>query len=94
MSRICELSRVGVMSGHKVSHSQIKTNRKFLPNLRDVFLSSDILGVRRKFRVRARVLKTIEKHGGLDNYLLNTKDCLLSATALDFKKRVKALAQL
>lgn len=91
MSRVCELSGVGVMSGHKVSHSQIKTKRKFLPNLRNVFLSSEILGVRRKFRVLARMLRTIEVYGGLDNYLLKTKDSLLSSTALEIKKRIKTL---
>ena len=91
MSRVCELSGVGVMSGNNVSHSQRKTKRKFLPNLRNVFLSSEALGVRHKFRIVARMLKTLEVHGGLDNYLLNTRDCCLSQTALDFKRRIKSV---
>lgn len=91
MSRVCELSGVSVMSGHKVSHSEIKTKRKFLPNLRNVFLASDLLGIRRKFRVIARVLRTIEVYGGLDNYLLKTQDKLLSSTALEMKRRIKTL---
>lgn len=90
MSRICELSGVGVMSGHKVSHSERKTNRKFLPNLRRVTLSSDVLGSSHKFRIIARVLKSIEIHGGLDGYLLKARDCCLSKTAAVLKKRVKA----
>jgi large subunit ribosomal protein L28 len=90
MSRVCELSGVGVMSGHKVSHSEHKTNRKFLPNLRRVTLSSDALGSSHRFRIIARVLKSIEIHGGLDGYLLKAKDCCLSKTAAALKKRIKA----
>ncbi|MES2214468.1 MAG: 50S ribosomal protein L28 [Pseudomonadota bacterium] len=89
MSRICELSGVGVMSGHKVSHSERKTNRKFLPNLRRATLVSDSLGSSHRFRVIARVLKSIEMHGGLDGFLLKAKDCCLSKSAIDLKKRIK-----
>lgn len=89
MSRVCELSGVGVMSGHKVSHSERKTKRKFLPNLRSVSLFSEALGAAYKFRVTARALSSVEKLGGLDDYLLNTKDCVLSKDALCVKKSVK-----
>lgn len=94
MSRLCELSGVGVMSGNNVSHSQRKTRRKFLPNLRKVSLTSDALTGEYKFKITARVLRSIEIHGGLDGYLLNTNDKVLSSNALDIKKRVKkALSQ-
>ncbi|MBX9708535.1 MAG: 50S ribosomal protein L28, partial [Caulobacteraceae bacterium] len=33
MSRRCELTGVGPMVGHSVSHSNIKTKRRFLPSL-------------------------------------------------------------
>jgi large subunit ribosomal protein L28 len=91
MTKKCELTGVSVMSGNNVSHSQRKTRRKFLPNLKNVRLNSDALGLAHRFRIRARVLKTIEVHGGLDSYLLKTKDCLLSQNALDVKKRIKSI---
>lgn len=91
MSRLCELSGVGVMSGNNVSHSQRKTRRKFLPNLRKVSLVSDVLANRYSFRVTARALKTVEMHGGLDGYLLKTKDSVLSKTALSLKAKIKNL---
>lgn len=89
MSRLCELSGVGVMSGNNVSHSQRKTRRRFLPNLRRVSLASDVLGVEYKFRVVARALRSVEMHGGLDGYLLRTDDVLLSKNALSIKKSIK-----
>lgn len=91
MSRLCELSGVGVMSGNKVSHSQRKTKRKFLPNLRRVSLTSELLGLEYKFRITARALRSVEVHGGLDGYLLNTKDTVLSGEALSVKKTIKNL---
>lgn len=90
MSRRCELSGVGVQSGNNVSHSQRKTRRKFLPNLHSMKLTSESLGVSKKFRVVARMIKTLEICGGLDNYLLKTKDSLLSKAAVNLKKLVKA----
>lgn len=77
------------MSGNNVSHSQRKTKRKFLPNLRTVKLPSDALASEFKFKITNRVLRSIEIHGGLDGYLLNTNDRVLSCNALDVKKRVK-----
>lgn len=91
MSRLCELSGVGVMSGNKVSHSQRKTKRKFLPNLRRASLASDVLGSTHKFRVTARALRSVEVYGGLDGYLLNTNDEFLSKDALSIKKNIKKL---
>lgn len=91
MSRLCELSGVGVMSGNKVSHSQRKTKRKFLPNLRRVSLASEVLKQQYRFRITARALRSVEIHGGLDGYLLNTNDSVLSSDALSIKKNIKNL---
>ena len=89
MSRLCELSGVGVLSGNNVSHSQRKTKRKFLPNLCKVSLTSEALATSHKFKVTARALRSVEVYGGLDGYLLNANDNILSKDALDVKKRVK-----
>ncbi len=89
MSRLCELSGVGVLSGHNVSHSQRKTKRKFLPILRKISLISEALATTHKFKLTTRALRSVEVHGGLDGYLLNTNDRVLSKGALDVKKRLK-----
>lgn len=89
MSRVCELTGVGVMSGNNVSHSERKTRRRFLPNLQNVTLHSDILDRNFKFRVATRALKTIEMQGGLDNFLVNQKENLLSRDAKFVRKLIK-----
>ena len=70
MSRRCELTGKGPMVGHKVSHSNRKTKRRFLPNLRNVTLISEALGRSVKLRVSANALRTVDHRGGLDAFLL------------------------
>ncbi len=89
MSRVCELTGVGVQTGNNVSHSQRKTRRRFLPNLQRVTLRSDKLERDFKFRVITRALRTIEVHGGLDNFLLASSIDNLSKTAQDVRKQLK-----
>jgi large subunit ribosomal protein L28 len=90
MSRRCELTGVGPMVGHNVSHSNIKTKRRFLPNLADIALQSDSLGQSFRLRVTNAALRTLDFRGGLDAVLLNTKDELLSLRARRIKRQVKA----
>jgi large subunit ribosomal protein L28 len=94
MSRRCELSGVGPMIGHNVSHSNIKTKRRFLPALAETSLQSEALGQSFRLKVTNAVLRTLDFKGGLDAYLVGAKDDQLSARALKIKKQVKAkLAQ-
>ena len=86
MSRRCELTGKAVLSGHKVSHSNHKTKRKFLPNLANVTLLSDILGRGVKLRISTNALRTVEHRGGLDAFLLKSSDADLSRDALAVKK--------
>ena len=74
MSWRCDLTGKRPLVGHKVSHSNIKTKRRFLPNLRNVTLISDTLGRRIRLRVSANALKTVDHRGGLDAFLLKAKD--------------------
>jgi large subunit ribosomal protein L28 len=90
MSRRCELSGVGPMIGHNVSHSNIKTKRRFLPALAETSLQSEALGQSFRLKVTNAVLRTLDFKGGLDAYLVGAKDELLSARALKIKKQVKA----
>ena len=89
MSRVCELSGKGPMSGHKVSHANNKTKRKFLPNLNDVTMISDILGQSFKLRVSAHALRTVDHRGGLDAFLAKSKDVELSDRVLKIKREVE-----
>lgn len=88
MSWRCDLTGKGPQVGHKVSHSNIKTKRRFLPNLRNVTLISDTL--QRKFRVRvsANALKSVDHRGGLDAFLLKAKDAELAPKMLEAKRAI------
>ncbi|TVQ58440.1 MAG: 50S ribosomal protein L28 [Rhodobacteraceae bacterium] len=93
MSRRCELTGKGVLTGHRVSHSNIKTNRRYLPNLNVVTLDSETLQRRFRFRIAASALRTVDHRGGLDAFLLKAKDDELSPKALMVKKELlKAVA--
>ncbi|NJM84405.1 MAG: 50S ribosomal protein L28 [Tabrizicola sp.] len=88
MSRVCELTGKGPMSGNNVSHANNKTRRRFLPNLNDVTLISDVLGQSFKLRISAAALRTVDHRGGLDAFLAKAKDDELSSTALQIKKDI------
>lgn len=78
------------MTGHNVSHSNIKTKRRFLPALSPVKLQSDSLGATFKLRVSNAALRTVDFRGGLDVFLVKARDEDLSPRALKIKKQVKA----
>ena len=88
MSRVCELTGKGPMSGNNISHANNKTRRRFLPNLNEVTLISDVLGQSFKLRVTAAALRSVDHRGGLDAYLATAKDEELSAAALKIKKDI------
>ncbi|MEM7438346.1 MAG: 50S ribosomal protein L28 [Pseudomonadota bacterium] len=90
MSRKCEFTQKGPMSGNNVSHANNKTRRRFLPNLNDVTLTSETLGRSFKFRISAAALRTVDHRGGLDQFLTKAKDAELSASALKAKKEIMA----
>ena len=90
MTRRCELTGVGPMVGHNVSHSNIKTKRRFLPALAETSLQSEALGQSFRLRVTNAALRTLDFRGGLDTFLVKAKDEVLSAKALKIKKQIKA----
>ena len=89
MSRRCQITGKGVLTGNNVSHANNKTRRRFLPNLQDVSLVSDVLGFAVRMRVSVQGLRTIEHNGGLDAFLLNTPNRKLPQEALLIKRRVQ-----
>ncbi len=88
MSRRCDLTGKGPLVGHRVSHSNIKSKRRFLPNLLNVTLISDSLGRAVKLRISANALKTVDHRGGLDAFLMKASDDTLSDKALKLKREV------
>ena len=88
MSWRCELTGKTRQIGHRVSHSNRKTKRRFLPNLLNVTLMSDALGRSVRLRISANALKTVDHRGGLDAFLLASKDAELSPRVLDLKRQL------
>ena len=92
MSRQCELSGKGVMTGNNVSHAKNRTKRRFLPNLCNVSLASDKLNQTIRFKVSAHALRSVEHvGGGLDNYLIKAKNSNLSVKARKIKKKILSI---
>ena len=89
MPRRCELTGTRVSFGNNVSHSNRKSSRTFAPNLQSVSLLSDGLGRSVRLRVATRALRTVQKRGGLDAFLLGTDDAKLPPEALDLKRRLR-----
>ena len=92
MSRRCELTAKGPMSGHNVSHANNKTKRRFLPNLVDVTLGSEATGQAYKLRISAQALRSVDHRGGLDAFLAKARDEDLSPRALLIKKAIAKAA--
>jgi len=88
MSRRCELTGKTAQVGHRVSHSNRKTKRRFLPNLLDVTMLSDALGRSIKLRVSANALKTVDHRGGLDAFLLKARTTELSPHMREIRREI------
>jgi len=88
MSRVCELTGKSVQYGNNVSHANNKTNRRFLPNLCNVTLMSELLGSSFRLRVSAHALRSVEHRGGLDAFLIKADEKELSQRARLLKRQI------
>ena len=88
MSSRCELTGKKYLSGNNVSHAKNRTKRRFLPNLQNISFLSDKLGKKIQLKVAASTIRTVEKKGGLDEYLINTSNTKLASTGLKLKKLI------
>ena len=88
MTKKCDLTGKGTMTGNNVSHANNKTKRKFVPNLQPVSLYSEQLGTKISFKIAASTLRTIEKSGGIVNFLINSDIKNLSNMAKKYKKNI------
>ena len=92
MSKRCELTGISPLKGHNVSHAKNRTRRRFLPNLNEVTLASDVLGQAFKFKISAAALRTVDHRGGLDAFMAKAKDAELSDKALKVKRDIAKAA--
>tara|TARA_B100000242_G_C42597406_1_gene282273 strand:+ start:211 stop:501 length:291 start_codon:yes stop_codon:yes gene_type:complete len=90
MVKKCSITNKKPMSGNNVSHAVNKTKRRFLPNLQNVSFFSEILGKKVKLKVSSKGIKTVEKKGGIDNYVITSKNSLLSPEVIKIKKIIQS----
>ena len=88
MSKVCEISGKKPMSGNNVSHANNRTKRRFIPNLQNVKLYSGTLQKYINLNITIRTMKTVEKNGGLDSYLIKTSNRNLADAAIKIKKQI------
>src|SRR3546814_21106178 len=93
MARRCDFTGKGVQAGNNVSHANNKTRRRFLPNLQEVSLMSDALGTAVQMRLSTRAIRTVEKRGGIDAYLLSTPAAALGTKAREMSRRIKQIGK-
>ena len=90
MVKKCDITNVKPMTGNNVSHAVNKTKRRFLPNLQNTSFFSEILGKNIRLKVTSKGIKTVEKNGGIDNYILGLKNALLNDQTRKIKKILTA----
>ena len=88
MSKVCEISGKKPMTGNNVSHANNRTKRRFIPNLQNVKLYSGTLQKYINLNITVRTMKTVEKNGGLDSYLIKTSNKNLAETAIKIKNQI------
>jgi large subunit ribosomal protein L28 len=88
MSRRCELTGKGLLVGHNVSHANNKTKRVYRPNLQTISLASEALGNTYKLKISMNALRSVDRSGGLDPFLMKSRDNVLSERALRLKRAI------
>ena len=92
MSMKCQLTGKTFQSGNNVSHAKNRTRRRFLPNLQNTTFFSERLGRPIRLRVAVSAIRTVEKRGGLDEYLLSASNTKLPPEALKIKKQILSIS--
>ena len=93
MSIRCQLTGKGYLGGNNVSHAKNRTKRKFLPNLQKVTFISEKLGRKFQLKVAASTIRTVEKKGGLDDFLIKTSNIKLPLKARNIKKQILSVSK-
>ena len=90
MVKKCSITNKKPMSGNNVSHAVNKTKRRFLPNLQNVSFFSEILNKKVRLKVSSKGIKTVEKKGGIDNYVITSKNSTLAPEVVKLKKLIES----
>ncbi|MFL2649997.1 MAG: 50S ribosomal protein L28 [Alphaproteobacteria bacterium] len=90
MVKRCSITNKRPMSGNNVSHAVNRTKRRFLPNLQNVSFFSEILGKKVRLKVSSKGIKTVEKKGGIDNYVITSKSSMLAPEIVKLKKLIES----
>ena len=90
MAKRCQITGKTVMSGNNVSHANNRTRRRFLPNLQSTRMHSEVLNRQISLRVSTSAMRTVEKHGGLDAFLLQARNTELADEARQLKREIIA----
>ncbi|MGC6537482.1 MAG: 50S ribosomal protein L28 [Candidatus Puniceispirillaceae bacterium] len=90
MAKRCQITGKGVMTGNNVSHANNRTRRRFLPNLQQTSMQSEILGRTLSLRISTSAIRTIEKHGGIDAFLMQARNAELADEARALKREMMA----
>ena len=93
MSNRCQLTGKGYLNGNNVSHAKNRTKRRFLPNLQKITFISEILGRSIRLKVATSTVRTVEKKGGLDEFLINTSNSKLPLEARKLKKQILSVSK-
>lgn len=93
MSNRCQLTGKSYLNGNNVSHAKNKSKRRFFPNLHKITFTSEKLGCSIQLKVATSTLRTVEKKGGLDAFLLSTSNTKLAITAKKIKKQILSVSK-
>ncbi len=88
MSRRCQITGKGVLTGNNVSHANNRSRRRFLPNIQQTSLLSDTLGRMVRLKISTNGIRTVEKNGGLDAYLMKTPTADLDPAVARIKRQI------
>jgi len=86
MTKKCELTGKNPMKGHNVSHANNKTKRRFLPNLKKVKFTSQLLKRSLKLTVSNAGVRSVDKKGSFDQFVKSAKLRDLSPRLKKIKK--------
>ena len=92
MSKKCELTGKIPLKGHKVSHANNKTKRRFLPNLKKVKFKSEILNKSLRLTVSNAGVRSVDKKGSFDQFIRSAKKRDLSLRLKKLKKSLLSVS--
>lgn len=93
MSRVCELTGIRPLTGHNVSHSNVKTSMRQHPNLQKKKYHIDELSESVTLTLSTRGIRTIDKHGGITRAILQAEQKTLSPRLTRIKHRLVKASQ-